>query len=182
MTTSSPAVDRLHNLPAHPPSLIGRDAALVLLRHRTFEEGRALVPLTGAGSSGQTRLALALAASLLDVVSFPDGVWLADVTDELLSHCPKLRILATSGEPLRIATERVWLSAVDLMAYRWRSNRLRRGRESLRRIRSWPGSTLRVTPDWSLHLLETEAHRRFEALAVVRPELRPRCSRSGLDR
>ena len=29
MSTSSLAVDRLHNLPAHPPSLIGRDAAAI---------------------------------------------------------------------------------------------------------------------------------------------------------
>lgn len=73
MSASSLPVDRPHNLPAHLPSLIGRDAALVLLRQVMLAEGRALLTLTGAGGTSKTRLALALAASLLDAVDFRMG-------------------------------------------------------------------------------------------------------------
>ncbi|MEV0665245.1 BTAD domain-containing putative transcriptional regulator [Actinomadura luteofluorescens] len=59
------------NLPAPPGELIGREEAIsevraLLGRYR-------LVTLTGPGGVGKTRLALEVAARLLD--AFPDGVW-----------------------------------------------------------------------------------------------------------
>ena len=64
-----------HNLPAQLTSLLGREQELATLRGLL---GKArLVTLTGAGGSGKTRLAVELAAGVLD--RFPDGVWLADL-------------------------------------------------------------------------------------------------------
>src|SRR5215471_4963256 len=67
----------LHNLPAHLPTLIGRDEALATLRQRLMQAETGLLTLTGPGGSGKTRLALALADSL--VGQFADGVWLVEL-------------------------------------------------------------------------------------------------------
>jgi predicted ATPase/DNA-binding NarL/FixJ family response regulator len=79
VSTSTAAADRPHNLPAHLPSIIGREEALKALRERLLQEGDGLLTLTGAGGSGKTRLALAVAAAVLDRAAFPDGVWVADL-------------------------------------------------------------------------------------------------------
>ena len=64
---------RTHNLPVQPTALLGREeqeAALsALLRRRDVR----LVTVTGAGGIGKTRLALQVAAEVLE--DFPDGVW-----------------------------------------------------------------------------------------------------------
>ena len=72
-----------NNLPAQPASFVGRtrEAAEV----RLLVEDHRLVTLTGAGGSGKTRLALQVAAELLD--GSGDGVWLvelAPISDESL--------------------------------------------------------------------------------------------------
>ena len=64
---------RPHNLTIQPTPLLGRQqevATLVALLER--EEGR-LVTLTGPGGVGKTRLAIQVAAELIE--PFPDGVW-----------------------------------------------------------------------------------------------------------
>jgi predicted ATPase/class 3 adenylate cyclase len=63
-----------HNLPAALTSFVGRRAEVAELvaligRHR-------LVTVAGAGGSGKTRLALAVAEELL--VAYPEGVWVVD--------------------------------------------------------------------------------------------------------
>jgi predicted ATPase/class 3 adenylate cyclase len=63
-----------NNLPAPLTSFVGRrpeiaELAGLVARHR-------LVTVVGAGGSGKTRLALAVAAELL--VAYPDGVWIVD--------------------------------------------------------------------------------------------------------
>jgi predicted ATPase/DNA-binding CsgD family transcriptional regulator len=63
------------NLPAQVSSFIGREAELAEVR-RLVAASR-LVTLTGAGGAGKTRLALQVAAELLDGVG--DGVWFADL-------------------------------------------------------------------------------------------------------
>lgn len=152
-----------NNLPAHLPTLVGREESITLVRRHLLETESGLLTLTGAGGSGKTRLALAVAASLLD--EFPDGAWLvelaplndpalvpaaimasmgireqpgrttqqslldglrtasallvldncehlvdacANLVAALLSACPRVRILATGREALRIAAERTW--------------------------------------------------------------------------
>ncbi len=77
VTSPTPVTSQGHNLPAHLPALIGRDAALSTVRRRLLETESGLLTLTGTGGTGKTRLALAVAASLQD--SFDDGVWLVSL-------------------------------------------------------------------------------------------------------
>jgi predicted ATPase/DNA-binding CsgD family transcriptional regulator len=65
----------LHNLPAQVSSFIGREAELAAVAR--LVAGSRLVTLTGAGGAGKTRLALQVAAGLLDGAG--DGVWFADL-------------------------------------------------------------------------------------------------------
>jgi predicted ATPase/class 3 adenylate cyclase len=69
----SPAL--LSNLPVQLTSFVGRDHELNQVR--TLVEESRLVTLTGAGGSGKTRLALQVAAELLD--GSGDGVWFVDL-------------------------------------------------------------------------------------------------------
>ncbi|MFM9444907.1 ATP-binding protein [Streptomyces acidiscabies] len=63
------------NLPTSLNSFVGRRAELAEIR-RLLNAGR-LVTLTGAGGTGKTRLALAVAAATRK--AFPDGVWLVEL-------------------------------------------------------------------------------------------------------
>ena len=65
------------NLPAHRPSLIGRDDEAAAVRARLIEADAGLLTLTGAGGCGKTSLALHVARDLLDL--FPDGVRLVEL-------------------------------------------------------------------------------------------------------
>ena len=67
---------RRHNLPTHPTALLGRERELAEVR-RLFGDGARLVTLTGPGGTGKTRLALQVAAELLD--HFPDGVFFVEL-------------------------------------------------------------------------------------------------------
>ncbi len=91
-----------NNLPIQLTSFIGReremrDVAHLLERHR-------LVTLVGAGGSGKTRLALQVAAHLMDV--YPDGIWwvdlagLADPTVVPQAVAVALRVREQSATPL----------------------------------------------------------------------------------
>jgi predicted ATPase/DNA-binding CsgD family transcriptional regulator len=66
---------QLNNLPAPVSSFIGREGELAAVR--ALLAGSRLVTLTGAGGAGKTRLALQVAAGLLDGTG--DGVWFADL-------------------------------------------------------------------------------------------------------
>jgi predicted ATPase/DNA-binding CsgD family transcriptional regulator len=63
------------NLPAQISNFIGREAELTDVRR--LVAGSRLVTLTGTGGAGKTRLALQVAAELLDVAG--NGVWFADL-------------------------------------------------------------------------------------------------------
>ena len=63
------------NLPAQASSFVGRDEELAQVR--ALVAGARLVTLTGSGGAGKTRLALQVAAGLLDGTG--DGVWFADL-------------------------------------------------------------------------------------------------------
>lgn len=65
-----------HNLPVRRTSFVGRGSELAELTRLVREER--LVMLTGVGGAGKTRLALGVAAEVVD--AFPDGTWMVDLT------------------------------------------------------------------------------------------------------
>jgi NAD-specific glutamate dehydrogenase/predicted ATPase len=69
--------DRPNNLPVHTTTFIGRGEELAKVAS-TINDNR-LTTLTGPGGVGKTRLALQVAARLAD--AFPDGVWIADLSN-----------------------------------------------------------------------------------------------------
>jgi predicted ATPase/class 3 adenylate cyclase len=66
-----------NNLPTHLTELVGRDAEIADVRDLVGTHR--LVSLLGSGGVGKTRLALAVAATMLD--TFRDGVWLVQLSD-----------------------------------------------------------------------------------------------------
>jgi predicted ATPase/class 3 adenylate cyclase len=64
-----------HNLPLQLTSFVGREREIAEVT-RLLASTR-LLTLTGTGGSGKTRLALQVAADLVD--AYPDGVWLAEL-------------------------------------------------------------------------------------------------------
>jgi predicted ATPase len=85
-----------NNLPAQPARFVGRERELSELR-RLVRDSR-LVTLTGAGGAGKTRLAIQLAAELLD--GSGDGVWLV----ELAPVSSEDAVASTILDVLKIAT------------------------------------------------------------------------------
>jgi predicted ATPase/class 3 adenylate cyclase len=71
-------LDRLaHNLPVQPTPFLGREGEVTRLGELLQREDVRLVTLTGPGGVGKTRLALQVAAELVE--AFPDGAWFADL-------------------------------------------------------------------------------------------------------
>jgi predicted ATPase/class 3 adenylate cyclase/transcriptional regulator with XRE-family HTH domain len=62
-----------HNLPLQPTSMLGRENEVAAMAALLRRDDVRLVTLTGPGGIGKTRLAIQVAAELLD--DFPDGVW-----------------------------------------------------------------------------------------------------------
>jgi predicted ATPase/class 3 adenylate cyclase len=81
------------NLPAELTSFVGREREMEEIE-RLLQSSR-LVTLTGPGGSGKTRLALRVAADLLD--RFPDGVFLVELASVTESHLVPSVIAAAVG-------------------------------------------------------------------------------------
>jgi predicted ATPase/class 3 adenylate cyclase/tetratricopeptide (TPR) repeat protein len=64
-----------HNLPMQMTTFIGREKEMIEIKQAIHDHR--LVTLTGAGGTGKTRLALQVAADLLD--QFSDGVWFVEL-------------------------------------------------------------------------------------------------------
>ncbi len=79
--------NRSHNLPVQLTRFIGRRDEVAQLVD--LLDANRLCTITGTGGAGKTRLALQVAAEVL--VSFPDGVWLAD-----LSGAPNDEVVASA--------------------------------------------------------------------------------------
>jgi len=97
-----------HQLPIPPTPLVGRVRELTELRERLLREDVRLLTLTGTGGTGKTRLALALAAGLVDV--FPDATWFVDlsaVTDPSIVPSAIAQLLG-----VRVATPESELQAI----------------------------------------------------------------------
>jgi predicted ATPase/Tfp pilus assembly protein PilF len=78
-TTSAASEPSEHtNLPAQSTALIGRDQDVATARDLLLRSDVRLVTLTGPAGVGKTRLAIEIAAKLLD--NFPDGVLFVDLS------------------------------------------------------------------------------------------------------
>lgn len=92
-----------HNLPRQTTPLVGRAAELAEARGYLLRAEVRLLSLTGPGGTGKTRLALQLAADVLEY--FADGVWyvpLASIADAALvpsTIAQALGIVETAGQP-----------------------------------------------------------------------------------
>ena len=95
---SPPLLNRAHhNLPTQTTSFIGREDELTEVQSRLLEESACrLLTLIGPGGTGKTRLALAVAAQLLE--TFADGVYLVSLAP--VSEVDD--IVAAVAEALRI--------------------------------------------------------------------------------
>jgi predicted ATPase/class 3 adenylate cyclase len=86
-----------NNLPAQLSALVGRERELAEVR--VLVESARQVTLTGAGGCGKTRLALQVAAELLD--GSGDGVWLV----ELAAAADEDSVAAAVSQALRLAAQ-----------------------------------------------------------------------------
>ncbi len=99
-----------NNLPLQPTPFIGREREVETVRQRLGQPEVRLLTLTGPGGTGKTRLALQVAADLLD--AFPDGVFfvnLAPLTDHALVPSAIAAILGVTevaGQPLDATLKR----------------------------------------------------------------------------
>jgi predicted ATPase/class 3 adenylate cyclase len=101
--------NRLTNLPTQPTALVGREEELAEVTTILLRDDVRLLTLTGPGGTGKTRLALQLAAEVLE--AFPAGVFfvgLAPVTEPALVLPAVMQTLGlrehqgqTPGETLR---------------------------------------------------------------------------------
>jgi predicted ATPase/DNA-binding SARP family transcriptional activator len=101
-----------HNLPAHVSSFVGRERQLRELR-QLLSRAR-VITLTGVGGVGKTRLALQLAASMLD--GSADGAWfvdLAPLTDATLVPAKLAGVLGVPEQPGRSVPQSLIAACAD---------------------------------------------------------------------
>jgi len=95
-----------HNLPQPLTSFIGREKQIAEIR--TLLDCSRLLTLTGSGGCGKTRLAIQVAAGLLD--SYPDGVWLVELAATVdPGHVPQTvaSVIGLKEEPGKSLTQRL---------------------------------------------------------------------------
>lgn len=99
---------RAHNLPIRTTALLGRKREVTEIAQLLLD-GAWLVTVTGPPGVGKTRLALQVAAELVDAAeAFPDGIWfvrLARLNDPTLVIATIANELGLRGEGARFITE-----------------------------------------------------------------------------
>jgi hypothetical protein len=96
----------LHNLPIQPTPLVGREGEVAAVCALLRQPDVRLVTLTGPGGTGKTRLALQVAAELVDALA--DGVWfvglsrLTDPTLVLPTIAQTLGLHEAGGQPIAV--------------------------------------------------------------------------------
>jgi non-specific serine/threonine protein kinase len=137
-----------HNLPAAVNSFVGRDQELLETR-RLFGATR-LLTLTGTGGVGKTRLAVQLAATLLD--TYPDGAWLVELAPVADPNNVARAVAGTLG-----VAERHGLPILPLVAEALHGQRVLLILDNCEHVLDasarLAGSLLRTCPD--LHVLAT---------------------------
>ncbi len=93
-------VESLHNLPRPRTSFVGRRDEMTAVRS-LIGEAR-LVTLVGSGGCGKTRLALQVAAGLVD--GYPDGLWLTELGPVIGSGAVALSVAAVLAIKVRPGT------------------------------------------------------------------------------
>lgn len=105
-------------LPAQPTSLIGRDREVAHVRALLLSPEIRLLTLTGTGGTGKTRLALAVAADLVD--AFEHGVTFVDLcaapsSADVVPTIARALGLRDLGTHLRLDRVRQYLATRDLL-------------------------------------------------------------------
>ncbi len=90
---------RPNNLPAQPNAFIGRESQIPELVACLRRSDSRVLTLTGPGGTGKTRLALQVAAELLD--DFADGCWFVDLAPLTSADF----VVPTIARALRLATQ-----------------------------------------------------------------------------
>src|SRR5262249_8715201 len=108
----------MHNLPAQPTLLIGRETEVDTVADLLRRSDLRLLTLTGPRGVGKTRLALQAAAELLD--DFPAGVWfvaLAPIRDAglVVSTIAQTLGLKQTGDRSPIEQLKAFLRAKQLL-------------------------------------------------------------------
>jgi predicted ATPase/DNA-binding CsgD family transcriptional regulator len=155
-----------HNLPEQPNTLLGRDQELKSARKFLLSADVRLLNLTGPPGVGKTRLAIAVAESLLE--AFPDGVWFIDLAPLRDPELVGSEIASTFG----LAEIREETTLRSLAAY-LRDRQILLLLDNFERVveaATWVGKLLEQTS--GLKILTTSRERlrlRWERMAVVPP-------------
>jgi predicted ATPase/class 3 adenylate cyclase len=97
--------NRPNNLPIETSTFVGRETELQEIRERLQDDAVRLLTLAGPGGTGKTRLALRVAADLID--TFDDGAFFVDLSavrdvDSVLAGIARtIGVTETSGRSLR---------------------------------------------------------------------------------
>jgi predicted ATPase len=173
--------DRPHNLPIQLTPLVGREDDVAAIQGLITQQGCRLMTLTGPGGTGKTRLALAVAAELLD--DFRDGCWFVDLAplrDPALVLSTIARTLGLRESSVRSVQDALsaFLAAKRLMLVLDNYEHVLAAAPVVSTLlQAGPGNVALVTSREPLHL---RGEREFAVSPLTVPDLRRHASRTAL--